>query len=453
MNADAMRAGAGGETIAAVATPPGRGAIGVIRLSGREAFAIAEALSGPLPAPRCAGLRRLHDAAGELIDEALVLAFPGPSSFTGEDVVELQGHGGPAVLALVMERVLQFGARLARPGEFSERAFVNGRMDLAQAEAVADLIAASSRRAAQSAVRSLRGGFSRRVDALVEQLVHLRAHLEADFDFSDDDLDPFEGRQLRTGLERVAADLEEVLAAARQGERLSNGYTVVLAGAPNVGKSSLLNRLADNEVAIVTPIPGTTRDLLRADIELDGLGVEILDTAGLRETEDPVEREGVRRALQAVAQADLLVRVYDDRYPEQSAALPDDALREGTPSLAVYNKVDLSGGRAGSRASDAYGVSALDGAGVGELRAALAAALGYHPGAESPFLARARHVAALASAQRCLASALGLTTAGEGAELVAEELRAAQNLLGEITGRVTNEDLLGVIFSTFCIGK
>ncbi|WP_455384083.1 tRNA uridine-5-carboxymethylaminomethyl(34) synthesis GTPase MnmE [Acidihalobacter prosperus] len=453
MNADAMRAGAGGETIAAVATPPGRGAIGVIRLSGREAFAIAEALSGPLPAPRCAGLRRLHDATGELIDEALVLAFPGPASFTGEDVVELQGHGGPAVLALVMERVLQLGARLARPGEFSERAFVNGRMDLAQAEAVADLIAASSRRAAQSAVRSLRGEFSRRVEALVEQLTRLRAHLEADFDFSDDDLDPFEGRQLRAGLERVAADLEEVLAAARQGERLSNGYTVVLAGAPNVGKSSLLNRLADNEVAIVTPIPGTTRDLLRADIELDGLGVEILDTAGLRDTEDPVEREGVRRALQAMAEADLLVRVYDDRDPQQSVALPDGALPAGTPTLAVYNKVDLSGGRAGARESGAYGVSALSGAGVDELRAALAAALGYHPGAESPFLARARHVAALSSAQRCLASALGLASAGEGAELVAEELRAAQNLLGEITGRVTSEDLLGVIFSTFCIGK
>lgn len=444
---------AGGETIAAVATPAGRGAIGVIRLSGREAFAIAETLSGPLPALRRAGLRRLLDADGEVLDEALVLAFPGPASFTGEDVIELQGHGGPAVLGLVMDRVLQLGARPARPGEFSERAFVNGRMDLAQAEAVADLIAASSRRAAQSAVRSLRGEFSRRVEALVEQLTHLRAHLEADFDFSDDDLDPFEGRQLRVGLQRVADDLDEVLAAARQGERLSNGYTVVLAGAPNVGKSSLLNRLADNEVAIVTPIPGTTRDLLRAEIELDGIGVEILDTAGLRETDDPIEREGVRRALLAVAEADLLVRVYDDRYPEQTAEMPAGVVREGMPSLAVFNKVDLSAGRPGARDTKAYGVSALSGDGITELRAALSEALGYHPGAESPFLARARHVAALASARETVAAAQKLAAEGEGAELIAEELRAAQNLLGEITGRVTSEDLLGVIFSTFCIGK
>jgi tRNA modification GTPase len=451
MNVDTTRAG--GETIAAVATPAGRGAIGVIRLSGRDAFAIAEALSGPLPPPRCVGLRRLLDADGEVLDEALVLAFPGPASFTGEDVIELQGHGGPAVLGLVMDRVLQLGARPARPGEFSERAFGNGRMDLAQAEAVADLIAASSRRAAQSAVRSLRGEFSRRVEALVEQLTQLRAHLEADFDFSDDDLDPFEGRQLHAGLQRVADDLDEVLVAARQGERLSNGYTVVLAGAPNVGKSSLLNRLADNEVAIVTPIPGTTRDLLRAEIELDGIGVEILDTAGLRETDDPIEREGVRRALQAVAEADLLVRVYDDRYPEQVAAMPAQAVREDTPSLAVYNKVDISAGLAGVRDAGTYGVSALSGAGIAELRAALTEALGYHPGAESPFLARARHVAALASARDRLAAALKLAGAGEGAELIAEELRAAQNLLGEITGRVTSEDLLGVIFSSFCIGK
>ena len=451
MNGDTTRDG--GDTIAAVATPAGRGAVGIIRLSGSGAFAIAEALSGPLPRPRCAGLRRLLDADGEVLDEALVLAFPGPASFTGEDMIELQGHGGPAVLGLVMDRVLQLGARPARPGEFSERAFVNGRMDLAQAEAVADLIAASSRRAAQSAVRSLRGEFSRRVEALVEQLTQLRAHLEADFDFSDDDLDPFEGQRLHAGLQRVAGDLDEVLIAARQGERLSNGYTVVLAGAPNVGKSSLLNRLADSEVAIVTPIPGTTRDLLRAEIELDGIGVEILDTAGLRETDDPIEREGVRRALQAMAEADLLVRVYDDRHPEQTAAMPAEAVREGTPSLAVYNKVDLSAGSTGRRDAGAYGVSALSGAGIAELRTALIDALGYHPGAESPFLARARHVAALTSARGSIAAAQQLAAAGEGAELIAEELRTAQNLLGEITGRVTNEDLLGVIFSTFCIGK
>lgn len=453
MNTDSLQSVAAGETIAAVATPSGRGAIGVVRLSGREAFAVAEALCGPLPPPRYAALRRLLDADGQVIDEVLVLAFPGPASFTGEDVIELQGHGGPAVLSLVMERVLQLGARPARPGEFSERAFVNGRLDLAQAEAVADLIAASSRRAAQSAVRSLRGEFSRRVEALVDQLTQLRAHLEADFDFSDDDLDPFEGRQLYAGLERVGSELDDVLAAARRGQRLNNGYTVVLAGAPNVGKSSLLNRLADNEVAIVTPIPGTTRDLLRADIELAGLAVEILDTAGLRDTDDPVEREGVRRALTAVAGADLLVRVYDDADPEQIEPFPEGTLREETPTLAVYNKVDLSGGTAGERETGVYGVSALSGVGVDGLRAALAAALGYHPAAESPFLARERHVAALSAAQRCIAAAQQLAMGGEGAELVAEELRAAQSLLGEITGRVTSEDLLGVIFSTFCIGK
>lgn len=443
----------GHETIAAIATPTGRGAIGVIRLSGVDAFTIAKALAGSLPPARHAGLRQLRADHGEVLDEALLIAFPGPASFTGEDVIELQGHGGPAVLEVVMERVLALGARLARPGEFTERAFLNGRLDLAQAEAVADLIAASSRRAAQSAVRSLRGEFSRRVNGLVESLTRLRAELEADFDFSDDDLEPFEGLRLNAGLEQIAAELDHVLTAARQGERLSRGYTVVLCGAPNVGKSSLLNRLADHEVAIVTPEAGTTRDLLRAQIETEGLAIEVLDTAGLRESEDPVEREGVRRALAAMAAADLLVRVYEDGSPQRLIELPETALGEHTPELAVYNKVDLSGGLAGPRGGHAYGVSALSGAGIQALRSALSAALGYHPGVESPFLARERHVAALASAQRRIAAAIELVTAGEGPELVAEELRAAQNQLGEITGQVTSEDLLGVIFSTFCIGK
>lgn len=444
---------AGGETIAAIATPAGRGAIGVIRLSGARALAIAEALAGPLPAPRSAGLRTLRDASGEVVDEALVLVFPGPASFTGEDVVELQGHGGPAVLALALERALQLGARPARPGEFSERAFLNGRMDLAQAEAVADLIAASGRRAARSAVRSLRGEFSRRVDALVERLTTLRARLEADFDFSDEDIDALDRGRLQEDLEALTTDLDAVLRAARQGVRLNSGYTVVLAGAPNVGKSSLLNRLADDDVAIVTPIPGTTRDLLRADIELDGLAVQVLDTAGLRDTDDPVEREGVRRALEAVSKADLLLRVCDDRDPELRELLPEGAVDEAVPRLDVYNKIDLSGARAGARDTGGYGVSALNGDGIDALRAALSGALGYHPDTESQFTARARHVAALDSAGKALAGALRLSLSGEGIELIAEELRSAQNLLGEITGRVTSEDLLGVIFSTFCIGK
>ncbi|APZ44432.1 tRNA uridine-5-carboxymethylaminomethyl(34) synthesis GTPase MnmE [Acidihalobacter ferrooxydans] len=442
------------DTIAAIATAPGRGAVGIIRISGTEAISIAERLTRELPPPRRAAVRELLADDGAVLDEAVVLVFPGPSSFTGENVVELQGHGGPAVLELLLERVVELGARLARPGEFSERAFLNGRMDLVQAEAVADLIAASSRRAAQSAVRSLRGEFSRRIEALVIRLTNLRARLEADFDFSDDDIDPYAEEGLRADLAQLTVGLDAVLDTARQGERMSRGYTIVLAGAPNVGKSSLLNCLADSDIAIVTAIPGTTRDLLRAQVEIDGLAVDILDTAGLRDSDDPIEQEGVRRALNAIAQADLLIRVYDDdvtasRHDELKAF----SVREDMPVLEVFNKVDLSGGVSGARGAMQYGVSALQGQGISALRAALVQALGIDTESETPLLARARHVAALEAAHLRLSAARELQSTGEGAELIAEELRGAQNLLGEITGQVTSEDLLGVIFSTFCIGK
>lgn len=454
MEAGQYPAESDGETIAAIATAAGRGAIGVVRLSGPRAFEFAQALAGPLPPPRNASLRNLRDAHGEIIDEALLLAFPGPMSFTGEDIVEFQAHGGPAVLSQLMDRVLELGARHARPGEFSERAFLNGRLDLAQAEAIADLIAASSRRAARSAVRSLRGEFSRQIEALVERLTTIRAHLEAGFDFSDEeDVNALEEARLRTDLRHLIADLTQVLELAQQGQRLNDGFTAVLVGEPNVGKSSLLNRLADDEVAIVTPVPGTTRDLLRAQIEMEGLAVEILDTAGLRDTDDPIEREGVRRTLEAMAKADILIRVFDDCSPEAATLLPVDALSEDVPCLSLYNKVDLSGGKQGKRETGVFGVSALSGAGIDDLRSALSEALGYHPGAETQFTARARHVAALRSACEVLHQALELSISGSGSELIAEELRSAQARLGEITGRVTNEDLLGVIFSTFCIGK
>lgn len=441
-----------GDTIAAISTPPGTGAIGVIRLSGPQSFSIASNLAGDLPPPRQAGLRRLRDEAGAVIDEAVVIAFPGPNSFTGEDVVELQGHGGPAVLEMILERVIELGGRHARPGEFSERAFLNGRIDLAQAEAIADLIAASSRTAARCALRSLQGEFSKKIQILVDDLMRLRVRVEADLDFSDEDIDPKADQLIASRLEALRSNLEELLNQARQGVRLGRGFVVVLSGPPNVGKSSLLNRLADRDVAIVTPIPGTTRDLLRAHIEFEGVSVEVVDTAGLRETSDPIEQEGVRRAYEALAQADLILHLFDDCHPELSSA-SESLGASDVPVLKIYNKIDLSKGEAGRRREDAYGVSALEGTGMQALRTGLMETLGLSETGENAFIARARHVAALKSCLNSLCHAQEAHAEGFGAELLAEELRAAQNSLGEITGQVSNEDLLGAIFSTFCIGK
>jgi len=434
------------DTIAARATPPGHGGIGIIRVSGANAAAIATAIAGGNLTPRTATLRSLRDRRGERLDSALVLWFPGPGSYTGEDSVEFHGHGGPAVLDGVLQRVLELGARSARPGEFTERAFLNGRLDLAQAEAVADLIEASETAGARAAQRSLRGEFSARVHALTDELTALRAWIEAALDFPDDDVDFLADRALQQRLTRLRESVAEVRAAAATGRRLVEGVTLVIAGAPNAGKSSLLNRLARTDAAIVTAVPGTTRDLLREQLRLDGIPVTAIDTAGLRLTEDPIEGEGVRRARAALADADRVLLVIDAGNPESAAAdLPPDI-----PVDRIYNKIDLA---PDADTGDGFAVSALTGSGIEALRDHLAHALAGPGTSDTAYSARRRHIDALDQVADDVAGALTeLRTTGAG-ELAAEQLRRAQQALGTITGTVTTEDLLGEIFSQFCIGK
>jgi tRNA modification GTPase len=446
------------ETIAAVATAPGRGAVGIVRLSGPRAFAIALALAGPLPPARHAALRTLRGADGTPLDEGLVLAFPGPDSYTGEDVVELQGHGGPLVLELLVRAACAHGARPARPGEFSERAFLNNRMDLAQAEAVADLINAATEQAARAAQRSLHGEFSARVRALTDELIGLRIFIEGALDFSDEDVDWLADDALRKRLATLLAHLRELLGAAAQGRRLREGMTVALAGQPNVGKSTLLNRLAGTDAAIVTEIPGTTRDLLRESIDVDGLPVTVVDTAGLRESTDPVERIGIERAWRAVGEAELVLFLVDDRAGVTAA---DRALLERVPAgaevVVVRNKCDLSNGTVGAaHGRDSLSeirICAKDGAGLDLLKAEIRRAAGLAAHGESLFSARTRHVDALQRALACAEDAERRLREGATVELAAEDLRLAQRALSEITGAFTTEDLLGRIFSQFCIGK
>lgn len=436
-----------GDTIAAIATAPGRGAIGILRLSGPQAAAIAAALAGRLPEPRRAGLRVFRDPQGARIDEGLVLLFPAPQSYTGETLVELQGHGGPVVLDALLAAACAAGARPARPGEFTERAYLNGRLDLAQAEAVADLIDAGSRRAAQAAARALSGEFSQRVDTLVETLIGLRADLEAALDFSDEDLPWLTPAGLVARLAALKSQLAELRAAAGRGRRLREGLVVAIAGRPNVGKSTLMNRLAGEDVAIVSPLAGTTRDTLRESLVIDGLPLTLIDTAGIRDTEDPIEREGVARARAALARAELALLVVEDGAAEDAELLA--SLPPALPRLVLRNKCDVSGQPPGLLADGSLRLSAASGAGVELLRAELLRAAGLEADAETPFLARARHVDALNRA----AMHVDAACAAAGAELIAEELRLAQCALDEITGRFGVEDLLGRIFASFCIGK
>jgi tRNA modification GTPase len=445
------------DTLAAIATAPGRGAVGILRLSGPQALAIAEVLCGRLPLPRQAGLRHFRDAAGDPIDQGLVLVMPGPGSFTGEDVVELQGHGGPVVLDQLLRAACTAGARIARPGEFSERAFLNGRLDLAQAEAIADLVDAGSARAARAALRAMDGVFSARVAAIHAQLVDARVFLEGALDFSDEAIDWLTDAGLAQRLQTLQADLVALLAEAERGRRLQQGLTLVLTGAPNVGKSTLLNRLAGTEAAIVTEIPGTTRDLLRESLLLDGLPVTLIDTAGLRESEDPVEREGIRRAWRALDQADLALFLYDDR---QGLTAADEAmLARLPPGLSCWhlaNKADLSGGQVGwieAAVPPTLRLCAARGEGVEALIAALHRHAGLAGAEEPAFTARSRHLDALQQARAAVQAAIDQLAAAAPAELAAEELRLAQQALDEITGRFTSEDLLGRIFAGFCIGK
>ena len=444
------------DTIAAIATPPGRGGIGIVRVSGPAAAEIGATLTGRLPRPRRASLREFRDAEGMPLDTGLVLFFPGPDSFTGEDVLELQGHGGAVVLDLLLERVLQLGARAARPGEFSERAFLNDRLDLAQAEAIADLIDSGSEQAARAAMRSLSGEFSRRVEALVEDLTVLRAYVEAAIDFPDEEVDFLEEGDVAGRLDTIRDRFEALTAAARQGSLMREGLTVVIAGRPNAGKSSLLNALAGHDAAIVTDVPGTTRDLLRERIAIDGLPLHLTDTAGLRESGDRVEQEGVRRAWEEMEKADRVLLVVD-----AAVGLMDEDRRilesmpRAIPVTVVYNKIDLTGQRPAEDELDGIAsvwVSAQYGLGLDLLRSHLKRAVGFQQTGEGGFTARRRHLDAMRRAREHLEEAVERVQAKAG-ELLAEELRLAQLCLSEITGEFTSDDLLGKIFASFCIGK
>lgn len=438
----------------AVATAPGRGGIGVVRLSGRELGPFASQLTGSIPSPRRAVLARFCDAAGAEIDEGIVLYFPAPHSYTGEDVLELQGHGGPVVMQMLVRRCLELGARLAEAGEFTRRAYLNDKLDLAQAEAVADLIEASTAAAARSAIRSLSGEFSRAVHGLVEQLITLRLLVEGTLDFPEEEINFLQQGDVAGQLNGLIAAVDRLLSGARQGSLLRNGLHVVLAGQPNVGKSSLLNRLAGEERAIVTPVPGTTRDALRETIQVQGIPLHIVDTAGLRESEDEIERLGIARSWREIERADVVLHMLDARDGMTGA---DRAIATRLPAdverIVLLNKSDLAGrapGRESTEGQVALWISAKNGDGMAQLEEELLRVAGWHPGAEGVFLARERHLQALQDTRDRLRQA----EARQGQlELFAEELRLAQESLWSVTGEFTPDDLLGEIFSRFCIGK
>ncbi|HOI51594.1 MAG TPA: tRNA uridine-5-carboxymethylaminomethyl(34) synthesis GTPase MnmE [Azonexus sp.] len=445
------------DTIAAIATAPGRGGVGVIRISGSNLLPFAFALTGKTPKARYATLADFRAGDGATIDSGLLLYFPAPHSFTGEDVLELQGHGGPVVMQMLLGRCLDLGARLAEPGEFSRRAFLNGKMDLAQAEAVADLIDAATASAARSAVRSLQGEFSRAIGELNAELINLRMLVEATLDFPEEEIDFLKAADAFGRLERLQRKLAEIFDRAGQGKLLQSGLHVVLVGQPNVGKSSLLNRLAGDELAIVTPIAGTTRDALRSTIQIAGIPLHIIDTAGLRDTDDEVERIGIARTWQEIERADVVLLLVDARAGIADA---DRAILARMPErlqrITVHNKIDLLA-QAPERHPESDGIaislSAKANLGIDLLRQELLRIAGWHQ-TEDVFIARERHLRALASAQDHVAAARAIVESGFPAlELFAEELRLAQQALGEITGEFTADDLLGVIFSRFCIGK
>jgi tRNA modification GTPase len=446
------------DTIAAIATPPGRGGIGIVRISGPDAVSIAEQMVGPLPIARKMIHRRIEGSDGCVLDEGLVVFFPHPASFTGEDVVELHGHGGPVVCDLLLARTLDLGARPARAGEFSQRAYLNDRMDLAQAEAVADLIDSTTAEAARAAVRSMVGEFSDHVHDLVARLTELRIHVEAAIDFPEEEIDFLEDDALRGRLEDVRQKFDTLQAATRQGAILREGMTIVLAGKPNAGKSSLMNRLTGEETAIVTHLPGTTRDLLRERISIDGMPLHVIDTAGLRDDADIVEEEGIRRARHEMAKADRVLVVADacdwsdEMLDEISRDLPDDVAM-----TLIRNKIDLVGEDSGEcQTRDGVrqiSVSALTGEGIDILRAHLEACVGFQAGESGALSARRRHLAALEKARLHLDEGYRQLKEFKAGELMAEELRLAQQALGEITGEVSSDELLGRIFENFCIGK
>jgi len=444
------------DTIAAVATPPGFGGVGIVRVSGPLVPAIAKGLIGRVPEPRLASLVRFRTEDGDTIDQGIALFFPNPQSVTGEDVLELHSHGSPIVLDLLLRRTFGLGARPARPGEFSERAFVNGKLDLAQAEAVADLIASTTEVAAKLAGRTLQGELSRRVQLLLEGLTRLRTFLEAAIDFPDEEIDFIADAQACVDLKNLVRDTTSLIATAHQGCLIREGLNLVVAGPPNAGKSSLLNALAGTNVAIVTEIPGTTRDLLRQEIQIGGMPLHIIDTAGIRNARDPIEEEGIRRAREQIERADRVLWVVDAQVHGMRRNFDSRSLPRNVPVTFVRNKIDLTGEQPYAAATPAgaeIAISARTGAGMDLLRQHLKNACGFHAPGEGAFIARRRHLDALERTLAHLFCASDMLAQRVAVELVAEDLRQAQRALGEITGDFTSNDLLERIFSSFCIGK
>jgi tRNA modification GTPase len=450
------------DTIAAIATATGRGGVGIVRVSGPKARVVAEHLLKIQLQPRHAHYCDFKNGSGDVLDQGIALFFPGPNSFTGEDVLELQGHGGPVILDLLLREITQLGIRLARPGEFSERAFLNDKLDLAQAEAIADLIDATSEQAARNALHSLQGAFSKRIHELVEALIHLRIYVEASIDFPEEEIDFLSDGKVARELDGIIERLQQVFIEARQGVLVRDGMRVVIAGRPNAGKSSLLNALSGRESAIVTSIEGTTRDVLREHIHIDGMPLHIIDTAGLRESPDEVEQIGIQRAWQEIQQADRVLLLVDSRQSQLTnprEIWPEfvEKLQDPSKITLVRNKIDLSEEAAGlfkTNSGDLYmGISAATGAGIDELKHHLKTIMGFSGSGEGGFTARRRHLDALERAQSFLASGKAQLQGYAAGELLAEDLRQAQNSLSEITGEFTPDDLLGRIFSSFCIGK
>ncbi len=444
------------DTIVAAATPPGIGGIGIVRISGPAVPELARSLLGELPAPRVATFAAFRDTRGEAVDTGLALYFPEPESFTGESVLELHGHGGPVVMGLLIEAATSLGARQAEPGEFSKRAFLNDKIDLAQAEAIADLIASGTSQAARAAHRSLAGAFSAAVDALQEQLIKLRLHVEAAIDFPEEEIDFLSDAKLRRRIDESDAAFKTLKEAARAGRVLRDGYRVIIVGRPNAGKSSLLNLLSGQDAAIVTEVAGTTRDILREQIDIDGLLVELIDTAGLRDNPDQIEAEGIRRAREAIKSADAILWIQDAHGDdEDSLDAINEELSVNIPLIAVRNKIDLTGDAPGQSIDrpEVVNLSAKTGAGIDSLREQIRKLAGHQDLGEGAFTARRRHIDALARADDHFQTGCKAFEDSKAGELLAEELRLAHEALGEITGSFTSDDLLGKIFSEFCIGK